>query len=69
MVCQWTLNRQRMELFVVQARPETVHSQRNVAVSKTYVPEEEGKLLFQGVAVGNKIGYGEVNAIEKSRIF
>ncbi len=70
---EWAKDGRTNELFVVQARPETVHSQRNLAVSETYVLEEdrdllreEGKLLVQGEAVGTKIGYGEVNIIESA---
>ncbi|MCK4475688.1 MAG: phosphoenolpyruvate synthase [Methanophagales archaeon] len=70
---EWAKDGRTNELFVVQARPETVHSQRNVAVFETYVLEEdrdllreEGKLLVEGEAVGTKIGYGEVTAIESS---
>ncbi len=53
-------------LFIVQARPETVHSQRDIASLKTYVLEEEGKLLLTGEAVGTRIGQGDVNVIESS---
>jgi len=54
------------ELFIVQARPETVHSQRDLALLKTYVLEEKGNLLLKGEAVGTKIGQGEVHVIEDS---
>jgi pyruvate,water dikinase len=63
---EWAKDGKNGELFIVQARPETVHSQRNVALLKTYVLEEKGKLLAQGDAVGSKIGQGEVNIIEDS---
>jgi len=53
-------------LFIVQARPETVHSQMDLASLRTYVLEEEGKLLLRGEAVGTKIGQGEVKVIEDS---
>jgi len=54
------------ELFIVQARPETVHSQRDLASLRTYVLEEKGNLLLKGEAVGTKIGQGEVHVIEDS---
>ncbi|MBE0431042.1 MAG: phosphoenolpyruvate synthase [Dehalococcoidia bacterium] len=63
---EWAKDGITGELFIVQARPETVHSQRNPAVLKTYVLEENGKLLLRGEAVGTKIGQGEVNVIEHS---
>ena len=63
---EWAKDGITGELFIVQARPETVHSQRNSAVLKTYVLETSGKLLLTGEAVGTKIGQGEVNVLEHS---
>jgi len=64
---EWAKDGLTGELFIVQARPETVHSQRDLAVLKTYVLEDEGKVLLEGEAVGTKIGQGEVNVIEDPR--
>jgi len=64
---EWAKDGITNALFIVQARPETVHSQKDFAISETYVLEEEGKLLAQGEAVGHKIGYGEVNIIEDAK--
>jgi len=67
---EWAKDGLSGELFIVQARPETVHSQRKLASLRTYVLEEEGELLLRGEAVGTKIGQGEVNVIEdSSRIY
>jgi pyruvate,water dikinase len=63
---EWAKDGVTGELFVVQARPETVHSQKKIASVMTYVLEEEGKLLLTGEAVGTKIGQGEVNVIEST---
>ena len=51
------------KLFIVQARPETVHSQSNKGVMETYKLQETGKVLVEGLAVGAKIGQGEANVI------
>ncbi|UCF50184.1 MAG: phosphoenolpyruvate synthase [Thermoplasmatales archaeon] len=64
---EWAKDGETGELFIVQARPETVHSQRDVATLNTYVLEEQGKILVQGEAVGSMIGQGEVNVIEHSK--
>ena len=64
---EWAKDGITNELFIVQARPETVHSQKDFAISETYVLEEEGTPLAQGEAVGHKIGYGEVNIIENPK--
>jgi pyruvate,water dikinase len=63
---EWAKDGVSGELFVVQARPETVHSQVDLASLRTYVLEERGKLLLRGEPVGTKIGQGEVCVIEDS---
>jgi len=63
---EWAKDGMSGELFVVQARPETVHSQMDLASLRTYVLEERGKLLIRGEPVGMKIGQGEVCVIEDS---
>jgi pyruvate,water dikinase len=63
---EWAKDGTSGELFVVQARPETVHSQVDLASLRTYVLEEKGKLLLRGEPVGTKIGQGEVCVIEDS---
>lgn len=63
---EWAKDGLSGELFVVQARPETVHSQKNSALLTTYVLEERGKLLLTGEAVGTRIATGEVNVIDGS---
>ncbi len=52
------------KLFIVQARPETVHSQAAKNVMETYVLKESGKVLVTGQAVGAKIGQGLANVLE-----
>jgi len=55
------------KLYIVQARPETVHSQKDVNFVETYVLKEPGKLLVTGQAVGSRIGQGKVNLIKSSK--
>ena len=64
---EWAKDGQTGGLFIVQARPETVHSQKDVAMLETYVLEEKGNLLIEGEAVGSKIGQGQVNIIEDAK--
>ncbi|MHA1236399.1 MAG: phosphoenolpyruvate synthase [Candidatus Hodarchaeales archaeon] len=54
------------ELYIVQARPETVHSQKAANIIETYVLKERSDELVHGQAVGSKIGQGEVNVIKTS---
>lgn len=50
-------------LFIVQARPETVHSTRHGAVLRTYALDGSGQVLLQGLAVGDQIATGTARVI------
>jgi pyruvate,water dikinase len=52
------------ELFIVQARPETVHSQVIAGSMETYKLKEAGKVIVEGLAVGAKIGQGVARVID-----
>ncbi len=54
------------ELFIVQARPETIHSQRDTNVYETYRLLESGPILCSGTAVGTKIGQGVARVINST---
>ncbi len=61
---EWAKDGKENKLYVVQARPETVQSKRNVNVLEEYVLESKtGKILAQGMSVGSKIGSGRTNKI------
>lgn len=57
------------ELFIVQARPETVHSAKSrSAAAETYrLKAQPGKPLVTGQAVGEKIGAGRVRVVRELR--
>ncbi|MEN2986131.1 MAG: phosphoenolpyruvate synthase [Thermodesulfovibrionaceae bacterium] len=52
------------ELFIVQARPETVHSLKRDNYYEVYSLKGDGKVLCTGLAVGNKIGQGKACIIK-----
>jgi pyruvate,water dikinase len=54
------------ELFVVQARPETIHSQKDANSYENYMLIESGDLVATGTAVGTKIGQGVANVIQST---
>ncbi|NVM29364.1 MAG: phosphoenolpyruvate synthase [Candidatus Helarchaeota archaeon] len=63
---EWGLDGRNNKIYILQARPETVESQKKKEIIETYVnlaPEAERKLLIQGDAVGRKIGQGIANVI------
>lgn len=57
---EWAKDGDDNELYIVQARPETVHSQRNIGELKTYTIKSKGKQLLQGLSVGDAIATGRV---------
>ena len=63
---EWAKDKETDKLYILQARPETVHSQKKGDVLKTYRLEEEGDILCTGQAIGRKIGSGEANVIMDS---
>ncbi len=60
---EWAKDGATGELFIVQARPETVQSQKNHNVLEKYVLKEKGNILVTGRSVGERIGQGEANVI------
>ena len=52
------------KLYIVQARPETVHSQTSKKTIETYVLKEKGEVIVEGQAVGTKIGQGIAHVIK-----
>jgi len=51
------------KLFIVQARPETIHSRKDVNIIKSYILKETSDVLVEGLSVGEKISQGVVNNI------
>ncbi|MEI6378881.1 MAG: phosphoenolpyruvate synthase [Candidatus Falkowbacteria bacterium] len=60
---EWALDGKEKKLYIVQARPETIHSVRDYSVIEEYVMAKKSKVLVKGRSVGNKIGAGEINKI------
>ncbi|RXA21886.1 phosphoenolpyruvate synthase [Methanosarcina sp. MSH10X1] len=60
---EWAKDGITGELFIVQARPETVQSQRSKDVLETYILEERSEILARGRSVGDKIASGKAHVI------
>ncbi len=60
---EWAKDGLTGELFIVQARPETVQSQKDLSKIEEYILKEKGQLLCEGASVGSKIGSGKANII------
>jgi pyruvate,water dikinase len=59
---EWAKDGETGQIFIVQARPETVKA-RNVGGGERYVLEETGEVRISGRAIGQKIGAGAVRVI------
>ena len=64
---EWAKDGRTGELFIVQARPETVHSQKSLDTMEVYRLKEKGLVLAQGRSVGEKIAQGPVRVVRSAR--
>lgn len=60
---EWAKDGITGELFIVQARPETVQSQKSANILRHFKLKETGNVLAVGRSVGEMIGQGEANVI------
>lgn len=61
---EWAKDGQSGELFIVQARPETVESAKSLGFLETYYLDGTGQVLATGKSVGSKIGNGKARTIK-----
>ncbi|NIA71456.1 phosphoenolpyruvate synthase [Pelagibius litoralis] len=57
---EWAKDGKTGEIYIVQARPETVQSRREAAHLKTFHLNEKGERLLSGLAIGDAIAAGSV---------
>lgn len=60
---EWALDGGDGQLYIVQARPETVESRASASTVERYQLEGKGDLLVEGRAIGQKIGKGKARLI------
>ena len=60
---EWAKDGDDGKLYIVQARPETVKSRSNLNVMERYLLKEQGNVLVEGRAIGQRIGAGAVRVI------
>lgn len=60
---EWAKDGETNQHFIVQARPETVQSQKSAATLKTYELKETGKRLVSGLSIGEAIATGKAQVI------
>lgn len=60
---EWALDGDDNQLYIVQARPETVVSQQQGGSLERFQLKEKGRTLVTGRAIGQRIGRGEVKVV------
>ena len=63
---EWAKDGETEELYIVQARPETVQSRREASVLRTYHLKQKGEKLLEGLAIGDAIASGPVCKIDSA---
>jgi pyruvate,water dikinase len=63
---EWAKDGKTGKLFILQARPETVHGRKDQAVLKEYLLKGKGAVLVQGQSVGEMIGRGPAHVIKSA---
>lgn len=63
---EWAKDGETGELFIVQARPETVQAQRGGASMVHYTVTEKGRTLVEGLSVGDAVASGPVCALSSA---
>lgn len=64
---EWLLDGELDQLFVVQARPETIHGGDQPTTVTTYSLDDPPDPILTGVAIGNAIASGPVRVLEDVR--
>jgi len=60
---EWAKDGLNNQLYIVQARPETVHGKLKKQIREIFTLKESGKLLTKGIALGDKITSGMARII------
>jgi pyruvate,water dikinase len=63
---EWAKDGTDGTLYIVQARPETVVSQRRPSMLETYVIDHRGEVVVEGRSVGERIASGTARVIEEA---
>jgi len=64
---EWAKDGHTGELFIVQARPETVQARKSLDVVETFKLKQRGPVLVTGRSVGEKIASGSVRVIPSAQ--
>lgn len=61
---EWAKDGDDGQLYIVQARPETVKSQEKGTSLERYKLKETGEILCEGRAIGHRVGQGPIKVVD-----
>jgi len=64
---EWVLDGETKELYIVQARPETVQAEKDENIIENHKLREESEVILEGAAIGSKIGTGKVHVLNSAK--
>jgi len=64
---EWGIDGDDGEIYILQARPETVKSQDSSSTMVRYLLQEKGEVLVEGRSIGQRIGQGPVRLVSHIR--
>lgn len=66
---EWALDGQDQNIYIIQTRPETIHSNNSELILNKYILQEKSNILIKGVAVGEKISSGQIKIMHSMNDF
>ena len=60
---EWAKDGDDGQIYIVQARPETVKSRQNVGTMERYLLKQRGTVICEGRSIGQRIGSGKVRVV------
>tara|TARA_Y200000002_G_scaffold381206_1_gene394583 strand:+ start:1445 stop:3808 length:2364 start_codon:yes stop_codon:yes gene_type:complete len=65
---EWAIDGNDQKIYILQTRPETIHSNKELIIEK-YILDEKSDILIKGVAVGEKISKGAIKILNSLEDF
>ena len=66
---EWAIDGNDQKIYIIQARPETIHSNNDQLVVEKYILDDTSEELITGVAVGEKISSGKIKILNNLNEF
>ena len=66
---EWAIDGSDQKIYILQTRPETIHSNSDNLLIEKYILNEKSDILIRGVAVGEKISKGNIKILDSLEEF